>query len=62
MRNEPVLTAASVTAVIVAGINVLSALDIVQWDEGQLEAINAFVVVAVSLIFGVWARSKVTPV
>jgi len=62
MRNEPVLTAASVTAVIVAGINVLSALDIVQWDEGQLEAINAFVVVAVSLAFGVWARSKVTPV
>ncbi len=62
MSTEPVLTAATVTAVIVAGINVLVLLEVVQWDADQLAAINAFVVATVGLLFGVWARSRVTPV
>jgi len=62
VRNEPVLTAASVTIVITAAINVLVLLKVVEWDKDQLAGINVLVGSTVALAFAVWARGRVKPV
>lgn len=62
MRNEPVLTAQSITALISAGMVALVALGVIDLDDTQQAAIMAFAIAAVNVIAGVIARSWVTPV
>ncbi len=61
-NTEPVLTAAGLSALVVAGLNVLPKLGYVNWDAGQLAAINVFAALFVGVGFAVWARGRVSPV
>lgn len=61
MKNEPVLTAQSITALISAGIVALVALGVIDLDDTQQAAVMAFAIALVNVIAGVIARSWVTP-
>ncbi len=61
-NTEPVLTAAGLSALVVAGLNVLHKLDYVNWDAGQLATINIFAALLVGVGFAIWARGRVKPV
>lgn len=62
MRNEPVLTAQAVTAVISALLVMAVSLGWVTLDTTQQAAVMAFVVAAVNIGAGLLARSRVTPI
>ena len=61
MRNEPVVTAAGVSAVITAAIALLVAFG-VHVTANQSAAIVGFVGVVAPLVLAVVARARVTPV
>lgn len=66
MTREPVLTAASIAGVVMAFLAMAVSLGWLRLDEGQMQAIQAFVLPALGLLLpiaaAVWARGKVTPV
>jgi hypothetical protein len=66
MKSEPVLTAGAIAGVIMAGLGMAVALGWLRLDEGQMQAIQAFVLPALGLVLPIaaawYARSKVTPV
>lgn len=66
MTREPVLTAAAIAGVIMAGLSMAVSLGWLSLDAGQMEAIQAFVLPALGLVLPIvaafWARGKVTPV
>lgn len=61
MKNEPAITVASITAVVVAAIALLVAFGVQVSDE-QAAAIVGFVAVVGQLVAGYVTRGKVTPV
>jgi hypothetical protein len=66
MKNEPVLTAAAIAGLIMAGLGMAVSLGWLKLDESQMQAIQAFVLPLAGLVLplaaGLWARGKVTPV
>ena len=60
-NQEPVLTSAGVTAVVMAVLNVPVVLGWVTLDAVQLATINTAVLSVVGLLMSVWARGRVTP-
>ena len=60
-NTEPVLTAAGITGVVMAVLNVPVVMGWVTLDATQLAAINAAVLSVVGLVFAIWARNRVTP-
>lgn len=60
--NEPVLSAAGITATITAIINMLVVLDVLVLDPDQIAAVNIAVGSVVAMALAVWARGKVSPV
>jgi hypothetical protein len=65
MKNEPVMLAGAVVALVEAAIVMSVALGWLKLDDAQLASIMGTVValaaVITPLIGGVWARSKVRP-
>jgi hypothetical protein len=65
MKNEPVLTAAALAGLIMAGLTMAVSLGWLRLDETQMQAIQGFVLPLVGLVLplaaALWARSKVTP-
>jgi len=65
MNREPVLTAAAISGVIVAGLTMAVSLGWLRLDEGQMQAIQSFLLPLLGLLLPVvaalWARGKVTP-
>jgi hypothetical protein len=61
MKNEPVVTAQMVTAVISALIVMLVTLGFVELDNTQQAAIMAFSIAVINLVAAVVTRAKVTP-
>lgn len=65
MKSEPVLTAATIAGVIMAGLAMAVSLGWLSLTDDQMKAIQAFVLPVLGLILPVaaalWARSKVTP-
>lgn len=66
MKSEPVLTAAAVAGLIMAGLTMAVSLGWLRLDESQMQAIQGFVLPLVGLVLpvaaGLWARNRVTPV
>ena len=60
--NEPVLSAAGITATITAIINMLVVLDVLVLDPDQIAAVNIAVGSVVAMALAVWARGKVSPI
>ena len=60
--REPVITSATITATVMAVVNLVVVLGIVQLTAEQLGATNIAVGSVVGLLLAVWARSKVSPV
>lgn len=61
MTNQPVLTIASVQAVIAAIISALVVFNVWSPTEDQVAAVMGLYAVVAPIVFGFWARSKVTP-
>lgn len=61
MKTEPVITIASIQAVLVAIVGALAAFDVWVPTDAQKAAIFGVYAVAAPIIFGLWVRSKVTP-
>lgn len=61
MKNEPVLTAASITAVVAAAIAALVAFGVSLSDDQQ-KAVLALVAVLAPIVLALVARRHVTPV
>ena len=65
LESQPVLTAASIAGVIVAGLTMAVSLGWLRLDEAQMQAIQAFILPLLGLVLPVgaalWARGKVTP-
>ena len=61
-RREPVITSATITATVMAVINLIVVLGIVTLTAEQLGAANIAVGSVVGLLLAVWARAKVVPV
>ena len=65
VKSEPVLTAASIAGVIMAGLAMAVSLGWLALTDDQMKAIQAFVLPVLGLVLPVaaalWARSKVTP-
>ncbi len=65
MKNEPVLTAAALAGLIMAGLTMAVSLGWLRLDETQMQAIQGFVLPLVGLVLplaaALWARGKVTP-
>lgn len=65
MKNEPVLTAAAVAGLIMAGLTMAVSLGWLRLDEAQMQSIQGFVLPLIGLLLpllaGLWARSQVTP-
>jgi len=66
MKNEPVVTAAAIAGVLMAFLGMAVSLGWLRLEEGQMQAIQAFVLPALGLILPIAAalvaRGKVTPV
>lgn len=62
MSKEPVVWTAAIAALIELIIPVLLIFGIVNWTDEQVGAVMALVIGAASIIGGLFARSKVTPV
>ena len=60
--REPVITSATITATVMAVLNLVVVLNIVALTAEQLGAANIAVGSVVGLLLAVWARAKVTPV
>lgn len=64
MRQLPSqITAAALSTVVVLGVVMFEALDIIQLDSDQLAAVTAFVVAVSNLGFGtlLWAINRTVP-
>jgi apolipoprotein N-acyltransferase len=65
MKSEPVLTAGAIAGVVMAFLGMAVSLGWLRLDEGQMQAIQAFVLPALGLALPIaaafYARSKVTP-
>lgn len=59
--KEPVITAQALSGLVSAGLVMLVALGLVRLDETQQAAVLAFSIAFINALFGIWARSKVTP-
>ena len=66
MTREPVLTAAGIAGLLMAFLAMAVSLGWLRLDEGQMQAIQAFVLPLAGLLLPLlaawWARGKVTPV
>ena len=66
MKTEPVLTAAAVAGLLMAGLTMAVSLGWLRLDEAQMQAIQGFILplagLTLPLAAGFVARSKVTPV
>jgi hypothetical protein len=66
MKSEPVLTAAAIAGVIMAGLAMAVSLGWLNLSDDQMQAIQSFVLPVLGLVLPVgaalWARRKVTPV
>lgn len=61
LSREPVLTAGTIVALLVAGIQLLTVFG-VPINPDQQAAIVAFVSALLVVVGALWARSKVTPI
>ena len=65
MKSEPVLTAASIAGVIMAGLAMAVSLGWLSLTDAQMQTVQAFILPALGLLLPLaaawWARSKVTP-
>lgn len=65
MNREPVLTAAALAGLIMAFLTMAVSLGWLRLDEGQMQAIQAFVLPLAGLLLPLvaawWARGRVTP-
>ncbi len=61
MQNEPLITVASITAIVAAVIGLLAAFGLSLTDV-QIQAMLGFVAVAAPFVVAFIARSRVTPV
>lgn len=66
MTREPVLTAGAIAGIIMAFLAMAVSLGWLNLDEGQMQAIERFVLptlgLALPIGMALWARGKVTPV
>lgn len=62
MNNEPVITAATVTGIVSAGLVMLISLNMLTLSDTQQAAVMGFITLIVPVIIAFWPRSKVTPV
>lgn len=66
MKNEPVLTAAAISGLVMAFLTMAVSLGWVQLSPEQMKAVEQFVLPAVAIFLpiaaAVWARRQVTPV
>lgn len=61
IRQEPVVIANAIAALVSAIIVAAVALGWLDWTETQQAAVMAVVIAAVNVVAGVWARQQVTP-
>ncbi len=65
MTREPVLTAGAIAGLFMAGLAMAVSLGWMRLDEGQMQAVQAFILPLAGLLLPIaaafWARGKVTP-
>lgn len=62
MRNEPVITAASVAGLIGALLMWVRLMGWIDWTDDQFNQFMIMVNLALPLVAALWARTQVTPV
>lgn len=61
MNNEPVVTAASVAALISSGVAFARLMGWIVLDDEQFNALMVFVNLLLPIVAAMWARAQVTP-
>ena len=62
MTKEPVAIVAAIAGLVELIIPVLLIFNLIEWTDTQVGAVMALVIGAATIIGGLFARSKVTPV
>ena len=60
--REPLVIRGALVALVVAGVDLVVALGMVDWTPGQVGIVDVFVGALGTAVLVVWTRGKVTPV